>query len=267
MLLSTVIHLQALERGALPQYLAPALRAEFLNWVGEQDKTTSDTLHDGNELRPYTISDLKGTFRTQKGFNILEGKESAWFRITSLTQAQTRLFQEQVLPKLVDKVIELNKVKFRVLSIAEKHTWAGQVRYADLVKKYFDENFSPSDSLEIEFASPTTFHAGDMYVPLPNPETVLNSWLQKWNKFSSASLPQTVDEITEAHFAINQYTLATDVYHYNKAKRIGFKGKCHYRILAKEEFWVRLCHLLADYSFYCGTGKSTTFGMGQTRRV
>lgn len=267
MLLSSVIHIEAQENGAIPQYLAPALRAEFLNWVGVEDKLASDQLHDGNVLRPYTISDLKGTFRAQKGFNLIKGGDTAWFRVTSLTQDQTRLFQDKVLSNRVNHIFELNKVKFKVLHLAEKHPWAGATSYSALVEKYFSQRFVPPHSLEIEFASPTTFNDRDVYVPLPVPETVLSSWLRKWNAFSSASLPLAVSEIQQAHFALNQYTLTTDVYHYNEVKKIGFKGKCHFRVLTKDEFWLRLCNLLGEYSFYCGTGKSTVFGMGQTRRI
>jgi CRISPR/Cas system endoribonuclease Cas6 (RAMP superfamily) len=54
---------------------------------------------------------------------------------------------------------------------------------------------------------------------------------------------------------------------YGDAKWIGFTGKCRFRVLSKDGFWVRLCNLLADYSFYCGTGHKPTYGLGQTRRV
>lgn len=266
MLLSSVIHLQALERGALPQYVAPALRAEFLNWVGERDRTVADQLHDGNELRPYTVSDLKGTFHAQRGFNLVESGQSAWFRVTSLTEARTRLF-ETVCENMMGKIIALNNVRFKVLSIPEKHPWAGRASYSDLVDRYFRKEYSPEDVFEMEFASPTAFRLDGLRVPFATPDLVFRFWLRRWNLFAGASLPQAVKDLKQARVILSRYQLGTAVFHYDEAKWIGFTGRCHYRVLAEDEFWVRLCNLLADFSFYCGTGKSTTFGMGQTRRI
>jgi len=274
MLLSAVIHLKALERGALPQYLGPALRAEFLNWIGETDIKVSNELHDGNTLRPYTVSDLKGTFHAQRGFNLVEAGQTAWFRVTSLHENQTRLLVDNVFPKMEGESISLNRVKFKVVKVAEAgHPWARQATYESLVEKYFKTYLSPSDSLEMEFASPTTFSSDGLHVPLPIPKTVLKSWLNRWNKYSSASLPRAVKELKDARLALSFYALSTSPLHYKDTKNnsditwIGFMGRCRFRVLAKDEFWLRLCHLLADYSFYCGTGKKTSFGMGQTRRT
>lgn len=267
MLLSSVIHIEALDNGAIPQYIAPALRAEFLNWIGETDKGHAGFLHDGNELRPYTISDLKGTFRAQRGLHLLEAKQKAWFRITSLNEEQTRLLQGQLFPKVIGQEFSLNKVRFRVLSVAEKHPWAGASSYAALVEKYFNADISFANGFEMEFASPTAFRLGDVDSALPIPQTTALSWLKRWNKFSSANLPQVVDEIKAARLVLNRYSISTSPLQYKEATWIGFTGKCYYRILARDEFWVRLCHLLAEYAFYCGTGKKTSFGLGQTKKT
>ncbi len=268
MLLSSVIHLKALEGGALPQYMGAALRAEFLDWIGEKDKAQADDLHDGNELRPYTVSDLKGTFHAQKGFNRVEAGQSAWFRATSLTKELTETLKESVLPGIKGRTIELNGVKFQIQSVAEpgKHPWAREASYESLVNRYFKSDLPAADAMEIQFASLTTFHTGDVHMPLPVPETVLESWLRRWNKLSTASLPRAVEELSEARLALNRYTLQTQVAQYKNATWIGFTGDCRFRILAEDEFWLRLCNLLADYSFYCGTGAKTSFGLGQTRR-
>jgi CRISPR-associated endoribonuclease Cas6 len=249
--------------------MGAALRSEVLNWIGESDKAQADGLHDGNELRPYTISDLKGTFRAQKGFNLVEAGQSAWFRITSLTPELTARLKESVLPGIQGRTIELNKVAFHVQSVAGagKHPWARESSYESLVERYFKADPLPSDALDMAFASLTTFHAGEVHMPLPVPETVLESWLKRWNKLSTASLPRAVDELKEARLALNRYTLQTQVAQYKNATWIGFTGDCRFRILAEDEFWLRLCNLLADYSFYCGTGAKTSFGLGQTRRV
>lgn len=264
MLLSTVFHLKALERGSLPQYMGAAVRAEFLKWLGEPDE-----LHDGNELRPYTVSDLKGTFKAQKGFNLIEAGGSAWFRATTLREQESLWVRDSVVPNLRGRIVQLGRVSFEVQGAAGagEHPWAGESSYSALVEKYFQANQSPADALEVEFASLTTFHDGDLHMPLPIPETVLGSWLRRWNQFSSASLPRAAEELREASLALSRYELKSAAAQYKNATWVGFTGACRYRVLAKDEFWVRLCNLLAEYAFYCGTGYKTTYGLGQTRRT
>lgn len=274
MLLSTVFHLQALERGSLPQYMGAAVRSEFLKWMGisESDETKAedaDEMHGGNQLRPYTVSDLRGTFRAQKGFNLIESGQSAWFRATTLRQEQSDTLKNSVLPGIEGREFKLGGIGFQVQKDPRtgKHPWMGETSHQALVDRYFNTGQSPSNVLEIEFASLTTFHDGDLHVPLPIPETVLGSWLRRWNHFSSASLPRAVDELREAKLALSRYEgLNSTTIVYGTAKWIGFTGKCRFRVLAKDEFWVRLCNLLADYSFYCGTGHKPTYGLGQTKR-
>lgn len=281
MLLSTVIHMKAMERGSIPQYMGAAVRSAFLGLMGvskpEEEEPALETgkppdperdeMHDGNQMRPYTVSDLRGTFRAQKGFNLVESGQSAWFRATTLKQEQSELLRS-VLPGLPGRVIQLGGVRFQVQSVSEagRHPWAGESSYQALVERYFQDGPCPADALDLRFASLTTFHEGSIHMPLPVPESVLGSWLRRWNHFSSAGLPRAAEELQEARLALSRYKIETDSIHYRDTL-IGFIGTCRFRVLAGDEFWVRLCNLLADYAFYCGTGYKTAYGLGQTTRV
>lgn len=269
MLLSAVVHLTALEKGSLPMNMGPALRAEFLKWVGEADSRQADDLHDGNDLRPYTVSDLTGTFRAQRGVQLVESGQSAWFRITSLRQAETSLLLDSVLPMVEGRSVSLGRTGFQVRKVAWRegeHPWARQSSYQALADRYFKSDGQPSDALEVEFVSPTTFHS-DVHLPLPIPEMVLGSWLERWNRFSSAGLPREMGQLEQARLALSRYKLETRAMHYDKAAWIGFAGRCRFRVLSDDEYWLRLCSLLADFAFFCGTGAKTSFGMGQTRMM
>ena len=268
MLLSAVIHLKAIENGSLPMDMGPAVRAEFLKWVGEADSKTAGEAHDGDALRPYTISDLTGSFRAQRGFHLIEAGQSAWFRLTSLREAETRLLLDAVLPKAEGRNISLGRVRFQVQKVAKQegeHPWARGSSCQALADRYFKSTGQPADALEVEFVSPTTFHS-DAHVPLPIPEMVFGSWLERWNHFSPASLPRKTGELEDARLALSRYKLETRAVHYDKATWIGFAGRCRFRVLSDDEYWRRLANLLADFAFFCGTGAKTSFGMGQTRR-
>ena len=266
MLLSAVIHLQALENGSLPVDMGPALRAEFLKWVGEADPKQGDDLHDGNDLRPYTISDLKGTFRAQRGFHLVQSGQSAWFRITSLSDSLTTLLLDSVFSKIGGRTFSLDRANFQVQKVSdEAHPWAGKSSFEALVDRYIKAELKPSDTMEVEFASPTTFHSNTVHVPLPVPETVFGSWLDRWNAFSNARLPRDSGDMAQAGLVLSRYKLETQVVHYKEASWIGFTGNCRFRVVSKDEYWVRLCSLLSSYAFYCGTGAKTSFGLGQTK--
>ena len=74
-----------------------------------------------------------------------------------------------------------------------------------------------------------------------------------------------MNEIKDANLALSQYEIKSGAIQYKMATWIGFSGKCRFLILTNDEFWVRLCNLLADFSFYSGTGYKPTFGLGQTK--
>lgn len=268
MLLSTVFHLRALERGSLPQYMGAAVRSEFLSWMGvTADNGDLNDMHDGNKPRPYTISDLKGTFRAQKGFNLVEAGQNVWFRATTLREKESHHLRDVVIPNLQGRVIHLGRLSFEVQKAEQtgEHPWAGENSYENLVEKYFRSIKHPLDPIKVEFASLTAFHDGDLHMPLPLPETVLSSWLRRWNFFSPANLPRAVEDLREAKLALSRYELRTEKVIYKNATWIGFAGTCQYRALSGDAFWNALCHMLAEYSFYSGTGHKTTYGLGQTR--
>lgn len=275
MLLSAVIHLKALERGSIPQYMGAAMRSEFLSWMGitdaeephSRDEPQDDSdMHGGNQLRPYTVSDLHGVSSAQKGFNRIDAGQSAWFRVTTLNEEQSMRLKNVVLPSLVGREAWLDRVRFQVtkIALAGTHPFARETSYASLVERYLKSSAHVSDRLNIEFKSLTTFHTGDFHLPLPVPKLILRSWLMRWNRFSSASLPHEGRDLKEADFVINRHAIETDTVEYKGATWIGFRGKCAFRIFAKDEYWARLCNLLAEYSFYCGTGHKPAFGLGQT---
>ena len=254
----------------LPHYMGAAMRSEFLTWMGvTAEEEEPGDMYEGNQLRPYTVSDLKGTFRSQKGSHMVEAGQNVWFRATTLREKESTYLRKVVSPTLQGRVIQLGQVCFEVQKVARigEHPWTGEVSYQSLVEKHFNSNENVQESLKVEFASLTAFHDGDRHMPVPLPETVFGSWLRRWNHFSSVSLPWAVGDLKEAKLALSRYELKTDTVKYKHATWIGFTGTCQYRLFSGQGFWLRLCNLLTEYAFYCGTGYKTTFGLGQTRSM
>jgi CRISPR-associated endoribonuclease Cas6 len=140
-----------------------------------------------------------------------------------------------------------------------------------LYERYFESERELPDGFDIEFSAPTSFAERNTNsdLPLPIPEFVFDSWLRRWNKFAGVALPRKVTSMREAKLTLNQFDeLKTQPVQLPDELMIGFTGRCRFRLLAKkDEFWARLGNLLADFSFYCGTGAKTTVGLGQTKRL
>src|ERR1700690_4098206 len=158
MLLSVVVQLKALENGSLPGYTGAAIRAEFLKWVGGIEPQKSTEAHNGDDLRPYTISDLNGTFRAQQGFRMVESGQAAWFRVTSLSEPFSKLLLQEMEEK--DKVVPIGRVRFQRIAMSEKdHPWARQSSYEELADRYFKSKVDPPDTIELDFFSPTMYNS------------------------------------------------------------------------------------------------------------
>lgn len=267
-LLSVVFALRPRQRAAIPADQGRALSAEFLRWVQERDPAFSEELHRENEIRPYTVSSLRsGSHRS--GQILLLPDHPVWWRVTTLTPRLSQFLQEQILPRLPGE-ITLGDQTFDLLQAAfdsQQHPWAAQAAYEDLAAGALLEERRPRRQIQMEFVSPTTFHSGNRHQPFPLPRAVFLQWLEKWNAFSPLTFPGEVLDFVERHLAVSRYRLESQVVKFGETMFIGFTGRCSYRVLAEDPYWLRVLHALASFAFFCGTGAKTSFGLGQTRRM
>ena len=266
MLLSLVLQLQPRAHAAIPADQGRALSAEFLGWVEARDPAFSAELHKENELRPYTVSGLRGGSQRGGQMLLLPGRP-LWWRVTTLTPGLSQLVQEKIIPSL-PQTLTLGEQVFDLTAAVldpRQHPWAGQATYQQLAAGEMLSARRPARRIQVEFASPTTFHSDGRHQPFPLPRLVFRQWLEKWNKFSPVTLPQEVTAYAENYLVVSRYRLESQVVKFGQAMFIGFAGSCTYTILDEDPYWLRVLHTLADFSFYCGSGAKTTFGLGQTR--
>jgi CRISPR-associated endoribonuclease Cas6 len=193
--------------------------------------------------------------------------------VTSTSPELSTILEEAVIPaqkkRFADGSLLIGgKIPFQVVEMTTDpaaHPWAGRTTYEELYDLH--EKGEPADGFEVQFASPTTFHSAGKHLPFPLPELVLGSWLEQWNSASGVSLLEDIRLFGHTSVAISRYNLHTQVVHYDKETLIGFCGQCIYRILSEDDHWRRLVNLLSAFSFYCGTGAKTSFGLGQTRVI
>lgn len=267
MLASLVLLAEPLQHAAIPADQGRALSALFLEWVARHDAALAARIHDADGVKPYTVSNLRGNARLQGQQRLLTPGTQVWWRITTLTQPLTALLLE-ALRLVLPEEITLGGHRLRLLGAASEqgsHPWAAQSTYQDLMQTYFLALRHPPATLDLEFASPTSFHSQGRHMPFPLPALLLRQWLEKWNAFAPTRFPDEFLSWAETCLSISRYRLESIPVRFGDITIIGCTGRCTLRALERDPYWERLLSTLAAFSFYCGSGVKTTFGLGQTR--
>jgi len=234
----------------LPANPSRALHATLFNWLERGDPAIARVVHDEMEPKPFTLSSLypQGTGRLA-------------FRVT--------LLQDDLWPILWAGVSAAKEVDVvgDLLPIAREGMEIIHRPYEALVAEAKCET-----RLTLRFLSPTSFKAGPMHYPLPDPHAVFQSYLSRWNAFAPRSLQINVSllDVVDAHVAVARYRTQTEIVDLQRGKFVGFVGTVSYQVLRSHllgDDILRSLNVLADYACFCGTGHKTTHGMGQTRRL
>lgn len=267
MLISAVLTIRPLQEATIPADQGRATYGLFLSWVRQADSGLAQELHDIEGLKPFTVSGLLGLGRVVRGEANLDPQRPLWWRVTTLTPRLSQVMLEQILSALPDR-LTLADQPFQVVGATvdeAEHPWAGQTSYEDLAQRYLLGAQEPSLWLNLEFATPTTFRSQGKHLPFPLPGLVFDHWLNKWNTFAPLSLHPDVKRFAEECVGVSRYRLRSQAVRFGSATFIGFVGRCSFRALRRDPYWLRLLHTLATFSFYCGTGHKTTMGMGVTK--
>jgi CRISPR-associated endoribonuclease Cas6 len=120
----------------------------------------------------------------------------------------------------------------------------------------------------LEFASPTTFRSQGQYLPLPLPELVFGSLLDRWQAFAPIALHPDLRRFAAEAVVLGRYHLRTRGMPYKQGgMQIGFTGEATFVVLNRDRYWLNVLHLLAAFAFYSGIGYQTGAGLGQARVI
>ena len=267
MLTSLVLHLQSPAAATLPSSLARATQALLLRLIHDQDRALAAGLHDAEGPRPYTASNLVLGKRRGGSLQVQAG-DSGWLRFTGLTEPMSRCLL--ALAENPPGTVELDGHTFNVPGATldpAAHPWAGEAGYQDLATHYLLERAdNPSPRVGLEFASPTTFRSGGRYVPLPLPDLVFGSLLDRWQAFAPIALSPEVRRFAAEAVAVSQYHMRTrSLPAKGGGVMVGFTGQASFAALNRDRYWLSVLHLLAAFALYSGVGYQTAAGMGQVR--
>lgn len=268
-LLSLLLTLRPLtsERAAesLPTWWGRAAQALALHSIGEVAPDLAAALHAGSGLRPFTASTLMG--RMQEGR--LDPAGVYRLRLTGLTGpvCNALLQAASTGPLAAGATLRLDYQPFRVETAqSEGHLWAGQDSYTNLAAASLAGD-APR-RLELLLVSPTSFKSAGRQVPLPLPELVFGSLIERWNAFSPVAFPAEAKRYAQECLAVARYRLRTrPVPVKNEAHRPGALGQITYVALTYDRYWMAVLQTLARFALYSGIGAGTAAGQGQARLV
>lgn len=280
--LSFLLHLEPLS-GVPEVYLGREAQAWLLRQVEALDPALSAGLHDGDQRKPYTASDV---MRAQGGGYLL--------RITAFDDRMEELLLGRLIPALPGS-LRLWWAEFRIAHVldgASGSPLAARVNWDELARVGEVET---ARAVRLNFLSPTAFRSQGADIPLPLPSLLFRGWLEKWNAFAPAACAIDARRfLSFAELAVQVdalENLCTQQVTFANGKRgdaTGFTGGVGLRVPGPKECapwaadkhkpwaadwasdweWYRARALtLALFSFFCGSGHHTAAGMGQTHPV
>ena len=253
------------------------IHAAFFDILSRGDEETSAKLHSEEGRKAFTVSPLfykgslvvgrwlldKKNLKT-KDERLKTGNE-VWFRVTLLDDSVFPVFSLRFLEN-PSPVIRLGKAELLVKEVkvtgGKGASWSG---FSDYDKLY--DSAESTDEVTLQFATPASFKQGDTSMLFPIPRLVFKGYLEKWNKYSGIGLSDSILNRIEDALILSHYDLRTLPFSDGRATTPGFVGICTFKIKDRNKEFLKNVNLLADFSFFAGTGRKTTHGMGMTRRV
>jgi CRISPR-associated endoribonuclease Cas6 len=259
-----------------PAWWGRAAHSLLLNLVRSADPSLAEALHeDDSAPRPFTTSTLMGHFPRKDGWPYLDPAQTYTLRLTALRLDLAALLLENMQNgKLrTGGMLEVDRLPFTVEKVdagqdAPQHPWAGAESYQELSAAYLLARTTPPKRISLVFASPTTFKSGGKHIPLPLPELVFGSLLERWNTTAPVTFPPEARRYASECMAIGHYKLSSRIVSLKSGgMRVGAVGEATYTCLTYDRYWMSVVSVLAAFARYAGVGAATAMGLGQCRQV
>jgi CRISPR-associated endoribonuclease Cas6 len=260
--------------------------------IEKQDAALAAQLHAPRNAKPFTTAILHRT-RTDREPRARAATDRPGARQAMLPagemQIRITLLDDALYPRVSQFFLQhLNGVPLlrlghsmlavsRVMTTPESgEPWAGFARFEELLARASEHE----TAWRIQFVTPTAFKTGDAAMPLPVPRLCFQSWLNSWDEH--APLPFFQDKTMRRAFLADVVEWGVSVIYDHlrlvqaplyfdgaRTREQRFVGTC--RFTAKSSKIApahrKILATLAAYSYYAGTGRKTTMGMGLTRRL
>ena len=252
----------------LPPWWGRAAHSLFLDAVRGGDPALAESLHHGDSPRPFTASNLMGSFPRRR----LDPAGTYRLRYTALNPVVAAWLSQAVLPGgafAPGGRVELDHIPFEVCAVLTdpaQSPWAARAAYHRFSADHLLAGAPPARRLRLLFTSPTVFRSGGVNLPLPLPDLVFGSLLSRWNQFAPLAMPEETRRYARECLAVSAFSLRSRLAGTKQdGVRSGAVGEVTYVTLNYDRYWMSLIQALAGYAFYAGVGAGTAMGMGQCR--
>jgi CRISPR-associated endoribonuclease Cas6 len=269
MLIAIVLTLTSPTDATLPAHLGRANYAATLAALQRLNPALGPALHDGEGIKPLTCSGLLTGAGDHDQIRLRAGA-TCYVRMTGLTPLASEALAAALLhsPPPTWPLAGHEFVVSNVCCDADQEPWSGQTTYETLAAAQLLQPEGLSRKVSLLFHSPTAFQSKGMHIPVPLPNLVFGSLVDRWNAFSPVTLSPEVRRFGEELVALSNYRLESQVVvQKNGAPLIGGVGRATYTALGGDRYWLATMQMLADFALYSGVGVKTTIGLGQVRRV
>ncbi|WP_299029395.1 CRISPR system precrRNA processing endoribonuclease RAMP protein Cas6 [uncultured Thermanaerothrix sp.] len=251
----------------IPRWWGRAAHALFLRVIGTTDPDLAQRLHDEEGVRPFTASNLLGTFPHGR----LDPEQRYTLRYTALTAEVAALLIQAARTGMLapGATLILDDLPFQVLAVAmdgTAHPWAATTSFTELSAQHLLPHHRPPRRLTLHFASPTGFHSNGRTQPLPLPELVFGNLLERWNRFAPVALPEAARQYAAECLVVSRFNLRSQAVPLKEGGlRIGTVGEVAYTTRNYDRYWMGVMSALAALAQFSGVGVAVSAGMGQCR--
>ncbi len=280
-LAAILLKLRPTHQDEIPAWLGYASMAWYLKTLKAIEPALSSAIHDGDGLKPFTVSNLtpdRGTASPYRELLRLRPTQTYWLRITTFHPDLTQITLNGLIPRWQEDGVDMHDQPMRVEQVIIDPTldpWAGTQTYSDLQAQHqaaMGRGGTSYRQIAFQFLSPTAFKkdGGAQQIPLPIPELVFDSLINRWNEFSNRPLPAEYKDfirecIVVSKFGIESQRISLDRLNRGGIGVVGFTGHVTFALQSSDNDWLNLTHMLAEFALYSGVGARTTTGFGQTR--
>ena len=274
--ISITINLTSPTDTTLPHKPIPgrANYANILALIQRIDPALGKAIHDGDGPKPLTCSallDERGhSCRMSKGGYPISQQQTYRVRVTGLIPEVTAVLA-RALGEDPPTHWSIANHAFTVSSTTCDPTvdpWTDHVTYEELASQQLLQSGRVDRKVKLLFASPTSFRSKEMHVPVPLPNLVFGSLVERWNHFSPVTLSPEMRRFADEVVALSNYEFRSrTVDQKGRGAIIGGVGRATYSALSGDRYWLASMQMLADFALYSGVGVKTTTGMGQVRRI
>lgn len=260
---AVVYRLRAEGAARVPVFHGRWLHGLFFKLMEEYSPELSTYVHEGLNVKPFTVSLLKGRWGKEEGgcCAVAKGETLRW-RVTALREDVL----QAALHVRAGDILQAGHLTLRVEAVKADGTEdSGVVDEMELVGAALASDRMAE--LRLRFLSPVAFRRDDKDYPMPDPVFIFSSLADKWQQ---AAMPVAMDRawIREA---ASKAVLAEwqggsrRVYFGGDRGMLSFSGRFNYDVTALDEEEQHALLLLAQFATFSGVGRLTGQGFGETR--